>query len=412
MKAVVFTLGCKVNGYESASLAAGLKELGYDTDEKLCEADVYIINTCAVTAEAEKKSRQAIARAKKYNANAKIIVTGCASEKSPDDFLKKEGVTLVTGAKSKEKILSLLSETGKRITEEDEYAESYFPLSKGKTRSYIKVQDGCDNFCSYCVIPYLRGRSRSRKAENVAAEIESVSPAEAVVTGINLSSYRDGENGLKELIDRLSSVNCRIRLGSLEAGVIDDGLLSSLKNLKDFADHFHLSLQSGSDAVLKSMNRHYTAEEFSEKCDLIRKYFPNAGITTDIIAGYPTESEEYFSETLALAEKVKFSDIHCFPYSPREGTVGAELKILDPKIVEGRTARLLALKAELKREFAESQVGKTLMFLPEERTGGETVGYTGNYLRCFVKGDLPLGKIVPVKIEKHYKDGAAASVDI
>ena len=408
MKAVVFTLGCKVNGYESASLITGLKELGYETDDKLCAADLYIINTCAVTAEAEKKSRQAIARARKFNKDAKIIVAGCASEKSPDDFLKKEGVTLVTGAKSKEKILSLLSETGRIIAEKDEYEETFFPSEGDRTRIYVKVQDGCDNFCSYCVIPYLRGRSRSRDPEFVVREIESVAPAEAVITGINLSSYGYGKNGLKELIDRLSGVNCRIRLGSLEAGAIDEGLLSSLKGLKDFAEHFHLSLQSGSDAVLKSMNRRYTAEEFKAKCALIRKYFPDAGITTDIIVGYPTEGEEQFKETLSLAEEVGFSDIHCFPYSPREGTVGAKLTPLSPKVLNARMEVLLGLKAELKRRFAEKFVGKTLSFLPEERKNGETEGYTGNYLRCYLKSEVPLGKITKVKIVSPYKDGAAA----
>lgn len=409
MKAVVFTLGCKVNSCESGSLVAGLKSKGYETSEELCYADLYIINTCAVTAEAEKKSRQTIARARKFNENAKIIVTGCASQKVPEDFLKKKGVTLVTGAKSKDKILSMLDEEGIAIEEKDEYYEEFLPEKSNKTRLFVKVEDGCNNFCSYCIIPYLRGRVRSRNPESVIEEINNSSPSEAVITGINLSAYNYNGSGFKELIDRLSDLDCRIRLGSLEVNVITDEFLSSLKKLKDFAPHFHLSLQSGSTAVLKTMNRKYTAEEFLDKCNLIRKYFKNAAITTDIIVGYSTETEEDFEQSMKTARLADFSDIHCFPYSKREGTVGAKLKELPIAVKNARMEKMLALKQELKEKYVKENLGCCRELIPEETEDGYLVGYTENYIRCYVKSDMVLNKI-KVKLTQPYKDGALAEI--
>ncbi len=409
MKAVVFTLGCKVNSCESESLMAGLKAKGYETSEELCAADLYVINTCAVTAEAEKKSRQTIARARKFNENAKIIVTGCASQKVPEDFLKKKGVTLVTGAKSKDKILAMLDETGVAIEKSDEYYEEFLPEKTDRTRAFIKVEDGCDNFCSYCIIPYLRGRVRSRNPENAVREIECLSPLEAVITGINLSSYNYNNLGFKELIDRLSGVDCRIRLGSLEANVITEDFLSSLKKLKDFAPHFHLSLQSGSDDVLKAMNRHYTVSEYLAKCELIRKFFPSAAITTDIIVGYSAESDVNFGESLETARKAKFADIHCFPYSRREGTAGAKLKEIPHEIKAERMERMLALKRELKEKFIAENVGETRELVPEEIEDGYLVGYTENYVRCYVRSDFVREKI-KVRLTGPFKDGALAEI--
>ena len=411
MKAVVFTLGCKVNAYESYSIMGGLASIGYEVSEELGYADLYVINTCAVTAEAEKKSRQAIARVRKYNQNAKIIVTGCASEKSAEDFLKKQGVNLVTGAQRKDRILSLIESgaLGAKVEGEKEYPSGVAALNTGRTRAYIKVEDGCDNYCSYCIIPYLRGRARSRDPEEVRREIEVAKPLEAIITGINLSSYNYGGNGLKRLIEGLFGLKCRIRLGSLEVNIIDDELLSALKKLEDFAPHFHLSLQSGSNAVLKSMNRHYTREVFIEKCDLIRKYFPNAAITTDIIVGYSTEGEEDFEDTLDLVKRVKFADIHCFPYSKREGTYGAKLKELPTAVKDERMDRLLKIKSELKREFIEKFIGKALEFIPEEQEGEYTAGYTENYIRCYIKAPL-LKKKFTVKLKSLYADGAEAEI--
>ena len=405
MKAVVFTLGCKVNSCESASLMTGLKDLGYEVSDELGFADLYIINTCAVTAEAEKKSRQTIARVKKFNQNARIIVTGCASQKSPQDFLKKQGVTLVTGTNSKDRIIDCLQESGNIVWEDSEYYEKYLPTNPDKTRAYVKVQDGCNNFCSYCIIPYLRGRSRSRNPESIVKELSVLNPVEAVITGINLSAYNYQNIGLKGLIDRLSTVNCRIRLGSLEVGVITDEFLSALKNLKNFAPHFHLSLQSGSNAVLKSMNRRYTREEYLKRCCLIRKYFPDCAITTDVIVGYSTETEQDFLDSIDLCKRVGFADIHCFPYSKREGTVGAKLKELPPSVKDERMDVVLALKKQLKDEFIQKNLGRVLEIIPEDKEGEFTVGYTENYIKAYLQGETE-GRILKVKLLKPFKDGA------
>ena len=340
MKAVVFTLGCKVNSRESASIITGLKEKGFETSDNLEWADLYVINTCAVTAEAEKKSRQAITRALKFNSNAKVVVCGCASQKNPKAFADK-GVKVITGAKAKDKLLEYIDSEGVFIENGNDYYEKYLPAKSSRVREYIKVQDGCNNFCSYCIIPYLRGRSRSRKIENVVAEIEALSPQEAVLTGINLSAFNDDGKKLPELLNAFQKFDCRFRFGSLEVCSITKELLEATKKLKNFAPHFHLSLQSGSDAVLKTMNRHYTTDEFLSKVNLIREYYPDVAITTDIIVGYSTESEDHFNETLAFCDKVGFSDIHCFPYSVREGTAGARLRPLADNVKKERLDKLL-----------------------------------------------------------------------
>lgn len=410
MKAVVFTLGCKVNECESDALLSGLKARGYEVSDKLVKADLYIVNTCAVTAEAEKKSRQTASRIKRISPNAKIIFTGCAAEKNYKAFSDKSAAYLVTGVFNKNAILSALDKSGVMIAEKNaDYEELPAPVSL-KARAFIKVQDGCDSFCTYCIIPHLRGRSRSRNPESVAREISLLNPAEAIITGINLSDYRYGDIGLTGLIERLKTVNSRIRLGSLEVRVIDDGFLTALKNLKNFAPHFHLSLQSGSNVVLKKMNRKYTREEFIEKVGLIRKYFPLAGITTDIIAGFPTETDEDFNDTLSLIEKVGFSDIHPFIFSPREGTPAYKMQDLPPETKKSRLDRLLEVKKRLKAEFAALMKGRTCEFLPEEFKDGYTEGYSENYLRLYVKGEVKVGKILEVKIGEPYLDGAIAEI--
>ena len=410
MKAVVFTLGCKVNECESESLISGLKARGYEVSDKLEYADLYIVNTCAVTLEAEKKSRQTASRIKKLNPDAKIIFTGCAAEKNYKAFTDKSSAYLVTGVFNKNAILTALDKSGVMLSEKNAvYEELPSPVSL-KTRAFIKVQDGCDNFCTYCIIPHLRGRSRSRNPESVIKEITSLNPSEAIITGINLSDYHYGGAGLMYLIESLKGVKARIRLGSLEVGVIDDKFLQALSNLNDFAPHFHLSLQSGSNAVLKKMNRRYTREEFIEKVNLIRQYFPFAGITTDIIVGFPTETEEDFADTLSLIDKVKFSDIHPFIFSPREGTPAYKMQDLPFEIKKRRLDKLIEIKKQLKVDFAKSMQGKILRFLPEEFKNGYTAGYSENYLRLYVKGDLPAGEIVSAKVKSPYLDGAVAEI--
>ncbi len=408
MKAVVFTLGCKVNECESDSLIEGLLERGYEVSDKLVPADLYIVNTCAVTKEAEKKSRQTASRIKKLNPSAKIIFTGCACQKNGKAFADKSGQYLVTGTFSKGEILNILDKSGLNIMPETKEFEELLPVKSLRTRTYVKVQDGCNNFCAYCIIPYLRGRSRSRSPENIVREINLIKPKEAIINGINLSAYNHNGIGLVGLISALKEVDCRIRLGSLEVNVITDEFLSELKGLKNFARHFHLSLQSGSNAVLKKMNRKYTAEQFIEKVDLIRKYFPDAGITTDIIAGFPTETEENFKETLALIDRVKFSDIHAFCFSPREGTVAYKMQDLPFDIKRARLNILLEKKQECKREFLTAQLGKTLDFLPEEKKGEYTEGYTDNYIRVYVKDFEGEKEFARIKLVELHEDGAIA----
>ncbi len=409
MKAVVFTLGCKVNSCESASLCSGLEKLGYEVYEELCYADLYIINTCAVTNEAEKKSRQAVARVLKLNKEAKVIITGCASQKDAFSFLNKKGVTVVTGTKNKDKILSLLEEKGAFVEEHDQVFDELLPPRTLKTRAYVKIQDGCNNFCSYCIIPYLRGRSRSRNPESVVKEINALNVNEIVLTAINLSSYDYNGVKLSNLIDMLKDVNCRIRLGSLEDNIVSEEFLLSLKNLKNFAPHFHLSLQSGSDDVLKKMNRRYTTSQFLNSVELIRKYFENASITTDVIVGFPTETDKDFEETLLLCKTAKFADIHCFNYSKRQGTVASKYPELDGQVKKERLNKLINLKQVLKDEFIEKNLNTIRQVVVEEFDGKYSQGYTENYIKTYIKGDYT-NKIINVTLKSKYLDGVLAQI--
>ncbi len=403
MKAVVFTLGCKVNGCESASLLRGLEERGYEVTDELVPADLYILNTCAVTAEAEKKSRQAVARIRAAAPQARIYVCGCAAERMPSQFAGKEGVRLVTGTMHKGGIPELLDEEGVRISPAETCFEELPSPRFLQTRAYVKVQDGCNNFCSYCIIPYLRGRSRSRPLESAAAEILSCPAEEVVITGIDVSSYRDGARDLADLLRAVKDAKARIRLGSLETHAVTELLLAAAKEVRDFAPHFHLSLQSGSDAVLRAMNRKYTRAEFLRKAALVREAFPSAALTTDIIVGFPTETEEDFEATLALAEEARFSQIHCFAYSRRAGTAAAKLKELAPQVKKERLGRLMALGRRLREEYEGAFLGKTLELVPEEEKDGYTEGYSENYIRLYVRGSVK--KRTRVRALERYKDG-------
>lgn len=417
MKAVVFTLGCKVNDVESGSLIRGLEEIGYTVSRFLEEdADLYIINTCAVTAEAERKSRQTVGKAVKAGKNAKIIVCGCASQRDSAQFFEKnENVVFVSGAQGKNKILELvrdgIPQERQGVAVEDlgrEYEEMLAPECL-KSRSFVKIQDGCNRFCSYCIIPYLRGRSRSRKLDSVVNEVLSSTSAETVLTGIDVSDYRD-ENGntFVELLKALKDVPTRIRLGSLEVSLITDEFLAAAKSLKNFAPHFHLSLQSGSNAVLKSMNRHYTREEYLAACRKIYATFPNASITTDIIVGFPTETEEDFLQSVSIVEEAGFLQVHAFPYSPRQGTVAyRKYKELPFALKKERVEMLLKRAQEVKEEYLRRFIGSELSIVPEFCNGGLWEGYSENYIRVYVQdenGEEP----THVRVEKLFKDGVLA----
>ena len=379
MKIVVYNLGCKVNQYESDGILTKLASLGYEVSDNLEFADCYILNTCAVTNEAEKKSRQAISRCLHFNKDAKIIVCGCASQHNSAQFEGKNGVTYIGGVANKNKIPELLEQKGIYVTPiSKDYGEELQP-DLVRTRAYVKIQDGCNNFCSYCIIPYLRGRSRSRSIESIVNECERLQNLtnEIVLTGIDMSSYGlDIGTTLSNLILNLSHINVRIRFGSLEARVISEEFLQNTKKLQKFCPHFHLSLQSGDDNTLKNMNRKYTSAFYAEKVALIRQFYPTAAITTDLICGFPTESDSEFENTLRFVSEIKFSDIHIFAYSKREGTVAAKYKMLDGEIVKRRTKLLEEIAKENKAAYYRSFIGKTVEVLVE---------IDGGYTREYVK---------------------------
>lgn len=395
-KAVIFNLGCKVNQYECDVIASGLSAMGYETSETLGYADVYVINTCAVTAEAERKSRQVIARIRKYNADARIFVTGCASQKNSTFYIEK-GVTYVSGVGGKNKIFELCA--GDFVSElPTEYEESEYLPEGDRTRAYVKIQDGCNNFCSYCIIPYLRGRSRSRKIEACAKEIRALakSTPEIVITGVNLAQYgSDTGESLAGLMRAIADVDVRIRLGSFYVEGVNEELLSALCGLKEFCPQFHLSLQNGDDGVLKDMNRHYGTAEYKEKVALIRKYFPLAAITTDVIIGYPTETEEAFANTLEFVKEVGFSDLHIFPFSPREGTVAYKLKPLQPSVIEARRLKLEAEREILRNNYIEKMFSIPQKVVFERIKNGYAEGYSQFYVRVYLQTELKYAIINP-----------------
>lgn len=399
MKIVVYNLGCKVNQYECDSLVKALQDKGHDVKEDLEYADAYILNTCAVTNEAERKSRQCIERCLKFNKDAKIYVCGCASQNNQKQFLEKDNVQYVIGTANKMSLVDSFDKQGENVEEMPTVYEDDFTPSINRTRAYIKVQDGCNRFCTYCLIPYVRGRSRSRQIESVKAECERLAKLtkEIVITGIDLSFYgKDINTSFVELIKSLKDVDCRIRLGSLEVSLITDELLQALKDMKAFCPQFHLSLQSGSDTVLKRMNRHYTTKEFEAEVNLIRKYFKDAAISTDIIFGFPKESDEEFKETLAFMEKIGFMQVHIFPYSKREGTVAAKLPQVDGNIKKQRCKEAEKLAFRLKQEYLTSMLGKELEVLIEEKHENYFEGYSREYIRVKIK-DANINEIVKCK---------------
>lgn len=412
----IITLGCKVNQYESLGIADLLKKKGYIVNIGLIKADIFVLNTCAVTNESERKSRGLIAKVKKLNPKADIYVCGCSAQNNPDKFLEREGVRGVCGTSDKTRIVKMIEQGTTNdvdISIIPEYDEVYKPI-KNRTRCYIKIQDGCNNFCSYCIIPYLRGRERSRSLDEIKKEIDSLESEtkEIILTGINMSGY-GSENGYKEtladVVKLFENRNVRFRISSLEAKIITHEFLQILSKMSNFCPHFHLSMQSGSNKVLCDMNRHYTKEEFLDKVKLIRQYFPNAGITTDVIVGFATETEECFEETMVTVKKAAFSEMHIFPYSPRNGTIALKLKSV-AKDVPCRVKKLTQLASVMKEDFIKSNIGLTHEVLIEERVGDEFVGHTKNYIKCYLpySEKVQTDTIVDVKITEVYSDGAKA----
>ena len=415
-KVSILTLGCKVNKYESDCLAKKLQAMGFFVSSDLINAEYYILNTCAVTNEAEKKSRQYISKIIRVNPNAKILVCGCASDADKQKFLDKTGVVAVFDNQRKDLIIDYFEN---KLYEDIRISGFNYNLVDPKidqARAYIKIQDGCNRFCSYCIIPYLRGRSVSRSIESVVTEANQLSKDynEIVLVGIDLSDYKiDGRYALPELLEKLSNCSARIRLGSLEVSVVTEELLSVLKDMSNFAPQFHLSLQSGDDDVLKAMNRKYTAQEYINACNMIYKYFPNANITTDIIVGFPGEKEENFNNTINLAKTVKFGKIHCFPFSAKKGTRAATFVDNPADIKKDRMDRLSVVASELQTEYNIRFIGADLMMLLEEKEGEYIVGYSENYIKCYLMTtkNLKLGEVIRVKGVELYKEGLKVRYD-
>lgn len=422
-KAALHNLGCKVNAYETEAMQEMLEDAGYEIVPFKEGADVYIINTCTVTNIADRKSRQMLHRARKMNPDAVVVAAGCyvqAQEgKEPDPC-----IDIVIGNNHKKDLIRLLDEylaertrhvsvEMEDINHTDEYEALHLTKPGDHTRAYIKVQDGCNQFCTYCIIPYARGRVRSREQEDVIREVEDLAGngyQEVVLTGIHLSSYGidfDGERHLLDLIKAVHQVEgiVRIRLGSLEPGIITEEFARELSKLPKICPHFHLSLQSGCDTVLKRMNRKYTSGEYYEKCRILRRYFENPALTTDVIVGFPGETEEEFKASCDFVDRVDFYETHIFKYSRREGTKAARMDgQVSEQIKAERSAKMIALNERKKKEYESRFIGKEVEVLVEEDAviRGKTVqtGHTKEYMKIALETEENLkNSVVKVQIE-------------
>lgn len=408
-KAALHNLGCKVNAYETEAMQHLLEEAGYEIVPFTQKADVYVINTCSVTNMADRKSRQMLHKAKKNNPDSIVVATGCYVQTSEKEVLNDLSVDIVIGNDRKHDLVRLLEEyslDSVNDTVDDindgkhDFEELFIDQTKEHTRAFIKVQDGCNQFCSYCIIPYARGRVRSRRFENVIAEVERLAAngfKEVVLTGIHLSSYGvdfEEATGLLELIQAVNAVKGieRIRLGSLEPKIVTEHFASELSKLDKICPHFHLSLQSGCDATLKRMNRKYTTKEYERGCELLRKYFVHPAITTDVIVGFPGETEEEFEQTETYLEHIHFYEMHIFKYSKRKGTRAAVMPDqIDEQIKAVRSEKLIALGHDMSKEFRKFYIGKNEEALFEEKAviGDKEyfVGYTKEYVKVAKKTD-------------------------
>lgn len=424
-KAALHNLGCKVNAYETEAMQEMLEQAGYEIVPFREGADIYIINTCTVTNIADRKSRQMLHRARKMNPDAIVVAAGCYVQAQAEKQEVDPCIDIVLGNNRKKDLIAVLEEyqqkkaEGECLEEVEDISRTkdYEPLSLTKpgdhTRAYIKVQDGCNQFCTYCIIPYARGRVRSREVEDVIREVRALAEngyREVVLTGIHLSSYGidfDGERHLLELIRAVHEVEGirRIRLGSLEPGIITEEFAEALAALPKMCPHFHLSLQSGCDATLKRMNRRYTSGEYYEKCRILRKYFDRPALTTDVIVGFPGETEEEFRQSMEFVDKVDFYETHIFKYSRREGTKAAVMENqVSEQVKAQRSALMISLGEKKRRAYEESFVGSEVEVLVEESDviDGRKVqtGHTKEYIKVPLESGEDLrNQIVKVRID-------------
>lgn len=423
-RAALHNLGCKVNAYETEAMQQLLEENGYEIVPFKEGADVYIINTCTVTNMADRKSRQMLHRAKKMNPDAIVVAAGCYVQAKEASGEIDESIDIVIGNNKKKDLIQILDgfyekKQGQNkavidINHTHEYEEMHLNKTAEHTRAYIKVQDGCNQFCTYCIIPFARGRVRSRAKEDVVREVTELAAngyQEVVLTGIHLSSYGvDLEN--ENLLSLILAVNeikgiKRIRLGSLEPRIITEDFVKTISGLEKMCPHFHLSLQSGCDETLRRMNRRYTSEEYYEKCMLLRKYFAHPALTTDVIVGFPGETEEEFEKSKAFIDKVDFYETHIFKYSKREGTKAAVMDNQIPEQIKtARSNELLELGQKKRIKYKEQFVGTTVEVLMEEqiKIDGENyqVGHTKEYVKVALKTEANLqNKLVDIQIDNH-----------
>ncbi len=421
MKVSFYALGCRVNQYEIDCYAKMFQDAGWEMGAFSEKCDAYVINTCAITNVGERKSRQIIRRAKKLNPDSVVAVTGCYAQTKADEVRKMAEADVVLGTTNRAEIvkcveaklrgedISLMEDIMKKRLYEELECES----ASERTRAYIKIQDGCDNFCSYCIVPYARGPVRSRNIENVVKEAKRLADngyREVVLTGISVASYgkdlKDGKT-LQDVIKEVCEVSGieRVRLSSISPNAFTDEFTKFLAGEEKVCRHFHISLQSGSSTVLKRMNRKYTADEYLKTLDKIRALMPDAGITTDIICGFPEETDAEFSETMEFVKKANFLKTHVFPYSERSGTVAAQMPQLPHSIREARAGELIKLTDEISADVEKSFIGECVDVLFEQKKGAYTEGLAKNYLRVYVEcEDDVIGEIKKVKITERKED--------
>ena len=427
MKYAIYTLGCKVNQYETQAMEQILSSHGHEQGEFDQACDCYIINTCTVTAVSDKKSRNIIRRVRKLNANAVIGVCGCYAQVDPE-AVQALDVDVVVGTSGREEFLRQLEQA---VVEKTRYAyvddalkrREFEVLPAGgmaaRTRALIKVQDGCCNFCTYCIIPYARGPIRSLPLETALEQATQCAEAgykELVITGIEISSwgvdFKDGSK-LQDLLSALCEAvpQCRIRLGSLEPRTVDEDFCKALAKYPNLCPQFHLSLQSGSDTVLKRMKRKYDTARYLESVRLLKEHFPGCAITTDLIVAFPGETEEEFAESLAFMKEAGFAMVHVFPYSRREGTPAAKMPGQHPNLVkEARSAAAAQVAAELETEYHEAMVGKLYPVLFEQVENGLFTGHAPNYVKVYAKGEDLQNVVKQVKITDLYRDGVLGEI--
>lgn len=411
-KAALHNLGCKVNAYETEAMEELLRNDGFEIVGFDEQADVYVINTCSVTNIADRKSRQMIHKCKKLNPDACVVAAGCYVQNFGKDIADELGADIILGNNKKNDLVEKVHEYFQNLDETSGPILDCFDINDGNvayenmiiekdsehTRAFVKVQDGCNQFCSYCIIPFARGRIRSREIPDVVKEVTGLAKAgykEVVITGIHLSSFGSGtEFGLADLIEAVHEINGieRIRLGSLEPQIVTEDFAKRVASLEKFCPHFHLSLQSGCDTVLVRMNRKYTIKEYTEGVNILRKYFSNPAITTDIIVGFPGETEEEFQTTLDYVKEISFSELHVFAYSKRAGTKAATMpNQITNAVKKDRSSKLIALGNEKTVEYINNHIGSTLDILFEEKIQIDNedyyVGFSKEYIKCAIKAD-------------------------